>query len=195
MNRLSTAEQNAKSAADSTRRVAWEIVDERLAALSPLLSEMYVRLRPHAAYVDLTYKMRGDVKRFLSFAVGQNINPRFTFSSGQRRALGLAFLLSVHLARPWSHLKTLVLDDPVQHIDDYRALHLVETLAAIRQLGRQVICTVEDTSLAELLCRRLRSTGLGEGLLIELEHDPQQGSVIQRKSAIGPLPTAMLVSA
>src|ERR1019366_1329661 len=43
-NRLGTAAQNAKSAADSIKRVAWEIVDERLAALSPLLSEMYVRL-------------------------------------------------------------------------------------------------------------------------------------------------------
>jgi chromosome segregation protein len=49
-NRLGAAAQNAKSAADSIKRVAWEIVDERLAALSPLLSEMYVRLRPHAAY-------------------------------------------------------------------------------------------------------------------------------------------------
>jgi chromosome segregation protein len=139
--------------------------------------------------------MRGDVKRFLSFAVGDNINPRFTFSSGQRRALGLAFLLSVHLARPWCHLETLILDDPVQHIDDYRALHLIETLAAVRQLGRQIVCTVEDNSLAELLCRRLRSTGIGDGVLLELEHDSEHGSVIRRRQSIGPLPTPMLVSA
>jgi len=28
-----------------------------------------------------------------------------------------------------------LLDDPVQHIDDYRALNLVEVLAAIRRTG------------------------------------------------------------
>ena len=193
ISRLSTAGQNAKSAADSVKRVAWEIVDERLASLSPLLSEMYVRLRPHMAYSDVTYRMRGDVKRFLSFAVGKDINPRFIFSSGQRRALGLAFLLSVYLARPWCYLRTLVMDDPVQHIDDYRSLHLVETLAAIRHLGRQVICTVEDPSLAELLCRRLRATSLGEGMLLELEYDPQQGTLIRKKQDFGPLPRTMLV--
>jgi chromosome segregation protein len=41
-----------------------------------------------------------------------------------------------------------LLDDPVQHIDDYRALNLVEILAAIRRTGRQVIVSVEDTALA-----------------------------------------------
>lgn len=195
ISRLAAAGQNAKTAADSLKRVAWEIVDDRLASLSPLLSEMYVRLRPHMAYSDVSYRMRGDVKRFLSFAVGPGINPRFTFSSGQRRALGLAFLLSVHLARPWCRLRTLVMDDPVQHIDDYRALHLVETLAAIRQLGRQIICTAEDPSLAELLCRRLRASGLGEGTLLELEYDPAKGTLIRRKQDLGPLPRTLLASA
>jgi len=44
-----------------------------------------------------------------------------------------------------------------QHIDDYRALNLVEVLAAVRRQGRQVIVAVEDSALADLLCRRLRS--------------------------------------
>ncbi len=192
---LTTAGQNAKSSGDSIKRVAWEVVDERLASLSPLLSEMYVRLRPHMAYSDLIYRTRGDVKRFLSFSVGRDINPRFTFSSGQSRALGLAFLLSVHLARPWCRLQSLILDDPIQHIDDYRSLHLVETLAAIRQLGRQIICTVEDGALAELLCRRLRAENPGDGILLELEYDPHEGTIVRRRREFSPLPRAMLVSA
>ena len=195
ISRLSIASQNAKSAADVVKRVAWEIVDERLAALSPLLSEMYVRLQPHMAYSDVSYRMRGDVRRFLSFRVGNEINPRFTFSTGQRRALGLAFLLSVYLTRPWCHFETLVMDDPVQHIDDYRSLHLVEALSAIRQLGKQIVCTVEDPALADLLCRRLRSTTVGEGLLIELEYDAQRGIRIHKQRELSPLSRTMLISA
>jgi chromosome segregation protein len=139
--------------------------------------------------------MRGDVKRFLSFVVGDDINPRFTFSSGQRRALGLAFLLAVYLSRPWCKLRTLVLDDPIQHIDDYRALHLAEVLSSIRQLGHQVVCTVEDPNLAELLCRRLRSQELGDGLKVELEYEPGVGAKVKEVSSIAPLPERLLLTA
>ena len=192
---LSKAAQNAKSAADTTKRVSWESVDDCLASLSPLLSELFVRLKPHMDYSEVRYHMRGDVKRFLSFEIGHGINPRFTFSSGQRRALGIAFLLAVHLSRPWCKFRTLVLDDPVQHIDDYRALHFAEVLSSIRQLGHQIVCTVQDPALADLLCRRLRSASIGDGLRIEMEYEPGAGARVKGVQEIGPLPERVLMSA
>ncbi|MCK4830890.1 hypothetical protein KA005_85050, partial [bacterium] len=107
------AEGQAKKAVGVIRRVSGDIVDERLAQLSPLISEIYFRLRPHVDWQDLNYHIRGDVRRFLSFEVGNGLNPSFLFSSGQRRAAGLSFLLAVHLSRQWCRLKTLILDDPV----------------------------------------------------------------------------------
>ena len=192
---LSKAAQNAKSAADTTKRVSWESVDDCLAALSPLLSELFVRLKPHIDYSEVRYHMRGDVKRFLSFEIGQGINPRFTFSSGQRRALGIAFLLAVYLSRPWCKLPTLVLDDPIQHIDDYRALHFAEVLSSVRQMGHQIVCTVQDSALADLLCRRLRSASLGDGLRVEMEYEPGAGARVKDVQEIGPLPERVLMSA
>jgi len=156
--RAQSAVASAKSLEKSVRRSAGEIVDERLARISPLLNEIYQRLRPHANWRSIDYSIRGDVRRFLSLRVGDELNPQFVFSSGQRRAAGLAFLLSVHLARPWSRWETLVLDDPVQHIDDFRALQLVEVLSSFRQVGRQIVVAVEDEALADLLCRRMLST-------------------------------------
>lgn len=153
----------------SVKRVSAEIVDERLAQISPLLSELYERLRPHADWRTIDYSIRGDVRRFLSLKVGDSLNPQFVFSSGQRRAAGLAFLLSVHLARAWTPLCSLLLDDPVQHIDDFRALHLVEVLAALRVEGRQIICAVEDGALADLLCRRLVSRPTEPGRRYDLK--------------------------
>jgi recombinational DNA repair ATPase RecF len=146
-------------------------------------------------YSEVRYHMRGDVKRFLSFEIGHGINPRFTFSSGQRRALGIAFLLAVHLSRPWCKFPTLVLDDPVQHIDDYRALHFAEVLSSIRQLGHQIVCTVQDPALADLLCRRLRSASIGDGLRIEMEYEPGAGARVKGVQEIGPLPERVLMSA
>lgn len=183
--RLRNASEKAKHAADVIRRVTGEIVEERLAELSPLLGEIYLRLRPHVDWEEFSCFMRGDVRRLLSFEVG-GLNPRFFFSSGQRRAAGLAFLLAVHLSRPWCRLETLVLDDPVQHIDDYRTLHLAETLSAVRRLHRQVICTVEDSALAQLLWRRMRSSEGDDGVLVSLKYDPGEGVKLDEISSAPP---------
>lgn len=148
----------ARELEHTVNRASNEILDERLAELSPLLSELYQRLRPHNDWRNIEYRLRGDIRRFLSLSVGEDLNPQFLFSSGQRRVAGLAFLLAVYLSRSWTSWKSLLLDDPVQHIDDYRALNLVEVLAAIRREDGQVICAVEDEALGELLARRLRSS-------------------------------------
>jgi chromosome segregation protein len=181
---LEAAHDRTKRLLSGIRRSVGEVVEERLAALEPLLKDLYGRLRPHNEWTDLTYKVRGDVKKFLSLKVGGEVNPRFTFSSGQRRAIGLAFLLAVHLSRPWCRLKTLVLDDPVQHIDDFRSLHLVEVLAAIRKTGQQIICAVEDEGLADLICRRLRTGTTGEGLLLQMAFRTGEGSTIERAVSV-----------
>jgi chromosome segregation protein len=188
--------QNAVAAAReierSVRRVSAEIIDERLAQISPLLNELYQRLRPHADWRTIDYSIRGDVRRFLSLKVGDGLNPQFVFSSGQRRAAGLAFLLSVHLARGWTPLRSLLLDDPVQHIDDFRALHLVEVLAALRLDGRQIICAVEDASLADLLCRRLVSTANEGGRRLDIGVGLLGATSVVTDQEIYPMPVGVL---
>ena len=169
-------------------------MDERLASISPLLTELYYRLRPHRYWRSIDYMIRGDVRRFLSLRVGEGLNPQFVFSSGERRAAGLAFLLTVSLSRPWCRWQTLVLDDPVQHVDDFRALHLIEVLSALRKGGRQIICAVEDPQLADLLCRRLRSTPEAPGAHVELDSDGN-GARVASRSSIPPLPGSALLSA
>lgn len=193
--RAQAAVAAAKSLEKSVRRSASEIVDERLALISPLLNELYQRLRPHSDWRSIEYSIRGDVRRLLSLKVGNDLNPQFVFSSGQRRAAGLAFLLSVHLARPWAAWETLLLDDPVQHIDDFRALHLVEVLAALRQAGRQVVCAVEDEALADLLCRRLLSTTDQPGCRFTIDTGPSGSALVADRLDILPLPAGVLRSA
>ena len=179
----------------SVKRVHAEIIEERLAQISPLLNELYQRLRPHADWRTIDYRLRGDVRRFLSLKVGDGLNPQFVLSSGQRRAAGLAFLLSVHLARAWARWRTLVLDDPVQHIDDFRALHFVEILAACRLTGQQIVCAVEDQALAKLLCRRLLSTAEQVGRYYEIDLTGRDGvAAVVNKVDIRPLPRDVLQS-
>ena len=196
---LEAAQRASSHQAEATRavrRVAGELVDERLAQLEPLLVELYERLRPHVQWSNVGYRVRGDVRRFMRLTVGEGqLNPRFMFSSGQRRALGLAFLLSVHLSTTWSRWNTLVLDDPMQHVDDYRALHLVEVLGSIRRSGRQILCAVEDRSLADLLARRLATSESQTGSVLELKYELGDGSKIASRNVPRPLKPRLFTAA
>ena len=178
--------ERLQGALSRVRRLAGELTEQRLAGIFPVLTEFYERLQPHPDWPSVEYRMRGDVRKFLSLRVGETANPRFLFSSGQRRTLGLAFLLAVHATTGWCQLDSLLLDDPAQHIDDFRALQLVETLGSIRLLGKQVVTTIEDAALADLLCRRLRSKPGEGGSFLRLEYKLGVGTQIAESRQIDP---------
>jgi chromosome segregation protein len=177
---------------NAAKAVANQILTEQFDTVMPLLKELYQRLRPHTDWREIETDFGGEVRASLNFTVGDGRNPQFLFSSGQRRAAGLAFLLAIHLSRPWCRLRSLLLDDPVQHIDDYRALNLVEVLSAIRRMGRQVIIAVEDPALADLLCRRLRSTPEETGRRFDLSFGHSGSAIIDSCTDVRPLPQQVL---
>ena len=183
--RARKAETVAQALHDAARRAAGENLDRRLDRVLPLMAELYKRFRPHPIWTDIEYSIRGDVRRFLKLQVGDELNPQFLFSSGQRRATGLAFLLSVNVSLAWSRWQSILLDDPVQHVDDFRTVHLAEVLAQFVVEGRQIICAVEDAALADLLCRRLPVQKHGVAKRITLGPD-SEGSLakIQERDLI-----------
>jgi chromosome segregation protein len=193
--KLSAAERAVEASRQmeaAAKTVANEILIEQFDTVMPLLKELYRRLRPHADWTEIESDFGGKIRGSLNFIVGDGHNPQFLFSSGQRRAAGLAFLLAVHLSRPWCAWQSLLLDDPVQHIDDYRALNLVEVLTAIRRTGRQVIVAVEDSALADLLCRRLRSESNAVGRIFELKTSKTGAAEIAKARDVYPMPKLVL---
>jgi DNA repair exonuclease SbcCD ATPase subunit len=193
--KLAAAEKAAEAARQidtSAKTVANEILTEQFDTVMPLLKELYRRLRPHANWAEIESDFGGKIRGSLNFTVGDGHNPQFLFSTGQRRAADLAFLLAVHLSRPWCSWRALLMDDPVQHIDDYRALHLVEVLTAIRRTGRQVIVAVEDVALANVLCRRLRSARGESGRLFQLHTSKTGTAEIAEIHDIYPMPRLVL---
>lgn len=193
LGRARLAETRAKAIYDAARRAAAETLDQRLDRVLPLMSELYKRLRPHPVWSDIEYSVRGDVQRFLKLQVGGDVNPQFVFSSGQRRATGLAFLLSVNLSITWSRWRSILLDDPVQHVDDFRTVHLAEVLAHLCQSGRQIVCAVEDAALADLMCRRLPTSERAPGKHVTLGTDRDGALTVAEEREIAPLSRRALV--
>lgn len=193
LGRARLAETRAKTIHDAARRSAAETLDQQLGRVLPLMSELYKRLRPHPLWGDIEYSVRGDVQRFLKLQVGDGINPQFVFSSGQRRATGLAFLLSVNLSIAWSRWRSILLDDPVQHVDDFRTVHLTEVLAHLCQSGRQIVCAVEDSALADLMCRRLPGSESAQGKHVTLGADRDGALSVINEREIAPMNRRALV--
>jgi len=188
------AESRAQTLHNAARRASGEVLSRRLERVLPLMAELYRRLRPHPVWSEIEYRIRGDVRRFLRLQVGDELNPQFIFSSGQRRATGLAFLLSVNLSLAWSRWRSILLDDPVQHVDDYRSVQLAEVMAQISSGGRQIICAVEDGALADLLCRRLPAEPLRPGKRITLGMSSNGALAKLRDEIIAPLAQHALVT-
>jgi chromosome segregation protein len=191
--RARKAEVNCQAIHDAARRAASETLDRRLEQVLPLMSELYRRLKPHPMWSDIEYSIRGDVRRFMKLQVGNDLNPQFLFSSGQRRATGLAFLLSVNLSLAWSRWRTILLDDPVQHVDDFRSVHLAELLAKLVADGRQIVCAVEDTALAELLARRLPVEKMNAAKRVTLGFDADGALATLSERQLLPLPRNTVV--
>lgn len=179
----------------AAKNEAIQMLTEQFDTIMPLLRELYRRLRPYGEWAEIDADFGGKVRGSLNFLVGDGHNVQFLFSSGQRRAAGLAFLLAIHLSRRWCKWESLLLDDPVQHIDDYRALNLVEVLSAVRRSGRQIVIAVEDTALADVLCRRLRSSVSEKGCRIDLATSKSGAAEIVSTQIIVPMPREVLKSA
>ena len=90
--------------------------------------------------------------------------PRLFLSEAQANVLALSIFLSFSMRQEWSQLDTLLLDDPVQHLDDLDAVALLDNLRAVA-LGhsrrrRQIVVSTCDKNLYLLLLRKMSSIGL-----------------------------------
>lgn len=89
--------------------------------------------------------------------------PYFYLSNAQLNILALAIFLSLGAKQRWSNLNSLLLDDPVQHLDDLDAVAFLDTIRAVA-LGRfgsrkQVILSTCDKNLYGLIIRKFQSLG------------------------------------
>ncbi|NOD62036.1 MULTISPECIES: AAA family ATPase [unclassified Ruegeria] len=193
LSRARQKEADAKELFDSVRKASNDALNQRLDRILPLITELYARLRPHPNFQDIKYKIRGELRRHLSFSVGDDINPQFVFSSGQRRATGLAFLIAVNLSMAWSRWSSILLDDPVQHIDDFRSVHLAELLGKLVSEGKQVICAVEDPALADLISRKIPVSGSGVAKRIKLGIGENGRVVVSDQSDLLPMRSSVLI--
>jgi len=93
--------------------------------------------------------------------------PHFFLSNAQANVLALSLFLSFNRAQRWAKLETILLDDPVQHLDDLDAVAFLDTLRSVALGGlgprKQVLLSTCNQNLYLLMIRKfgvLESEGL-----------------------------------
>lgn len=182
LNRLATAKTEADRRIDvakdlvrRARNIRTEIVRKVFNDdLNALWRNLFIRLAPDEAFVPrfaLPSSSTGPVEAVLETvhrSGGTGGNPRAMLSAGNLNTAALTLFLSLHLAvRP--QLPWLIIDDPVQSMDEIHIAQFAALLRSLKQTGRQIIIAVHERSLFEYLTLELSPTFLDDRLItIEL---------------------------
>jgi len=139
-----------------------KVVERRLKAHQPEIVRLFKGMIP-CSYdfedVPIVRDDRGVHLGLVYHGIGKSSGePRLFLSSAQANVLALAVFLSLARHQHWSHLNSLLLDDPVQHLDDLDAVAFLDCLRSIsleqKDTGKQIIMSTCDKNLYLMMIRK-----------------------------------------
>lgn len=147
---------------EQLRTAASDVVSARLDQIEPLLARIYATADPHPSFRVvklLTTIVRGRGRLNTEVrdpsALVASESPATVLSSSQMNALAVSIFLALNLGVPSLPIQTVMLDDPLQSLDDVNLLGLVDLLRRTRD-QRQLIVSTHDARFGRLLARKLR---------------------------------------
>lgn len=125
-----------------------------------LFNKIYESLNPHRRFKNMDFDV--DVKRdkvLINFNASHSSikgRPEFLFSSAQLNTFGVSMFLSMALRQNWLDLDTVLLDDPIQNLDDINVLSLIDLLRSLLDIktGKQIIMSTHDERFYNLIRRK-----------------------------------------
>jgi DNA repair exonuclease SbcCD ATPase subunit len=172
LNRDLEAGRIATEIAKELKRASDDLVSLRLDEIQPLLDHLYAAVDPHPTFRSLRLATRVHYGHprldpiIADEGAGIEVkNPSLTLSTSQSNALAVVIFLAFSLGLSPSALDTLLLDDPLQNLDDIHLLGLVDVLRNVRS-RRQLLVTTHDRAFARLLARKLRVSSPGDAVLV-----------------------------
>ncbi|AWB86159.1 AAA family ATPase [Mycetocola zhujimingii] len=179
--RVDSAVRLSKSAVELRTRIVEQVFDS---TLNGTWRDLFTRLAPEEPYIPEFVTSDGPRSGVSLRAVNKRTKmagpPGLVLSAGNLNTAALTLFLSLN-ATAKSSVELLLLDDPVQAMDD---VHVAQFSALLRSfahdLGRQVVIAVHERSLFEYLSLELAPASVGESLVtIELSRAPGQETDLQ----------------
>jgi exonuclease SbcC len=149
-----------------------------LAAIQECVNDLYPHRHLNEVEIDFGEGELLVKDRWLT----KGVRPQDYSSTGQANVLALSVFLGLALRQTFSLARFLLLDEPVQNLDD---LHFLAFLTLLKRvaLSRQVIISTADSNVTEILRRQLRSWSTEKRTWCEYEwvaFDPKIGPTINK---------------
>jgi DNA repair exonuclease SbcCD ATPase subunit len=163
----SAREEEARVLQRAATRSATAVADVRFRLLAPLISDIFLRLDPHPIFKTLDFSLGVYRERGVATPVVRDdelsveADPLVVFSSSQANVAALSYFLALGWAAGREAMPFVLLDDPLQSLDDVNALAFADLCRHIRR-QRQLIVSTHDPRLASLLERKLAPRAEGE---------------------------------
>lgn len=196
-------QQHSAELLDALKSDSESFLNDRLRAMHPVLEQLYAAIDPHPTLQQLQLETRNWYgKNRLSAILMDSVSdvrvddPGRTLSTSQANALAVTLFLGFNLGLSPTQVESVVLDDPLQNLDDVHLLGLVDLLRRI-QPHRQLILTTHDAGFAELLCRKMRPLKSDDRLtLLRIEQWDRQGPrLVQETPTPDPQPMKLIATA
>jgi len=128
-----------------------------------LFNQIYELLNPHRRFkiidfnVDVTHNKIGI--NFNAKHSKINARPEFLFSSAQLNTFGICMFLSMALRQNWLDLDTILIDDPIQNLDDINILSFIDFLRSLldsEAAKKQILISTHDERFYDLMIRKFQ---------------------------------------
>lgn len=157
---LARRQVDAKTFVDATTAARVEVGRERVERLQPLVADIYSRLDPHPSFKELgiehdIYRARGMMSIVAKDPLtGSEEKPVLIFSSSQANVAALSYFLALGWTAGEAGVPFVLLDDPLQSMDDVNVLGFADLCRFIR-MRRQLLLSTHERRFALLLARKL----------------------------------------
>lgn len=155
-----TRAKTLKALSEHTIEARVEVTEARLRSIQPLVANIFQRLDPHPSFKTIdfeldTYYRKGTSSPLVIDRV-ENItaDPLLVFSTSQANIVALSYFIAMSLSAEERGLPFLLLDDPVQSMDDVNVLGFADLCRHLR-LRRQLIVSTHERRFSSLLERKL----------------------------------------
>lgn len=145
---------------EQTLKARVEVTEGRLRSIQPLVANIFQRLDPHPAFktvefeLDTYYRKGTTSPRVIDQVENISADPLLIFSTSQANIVALSYFIAMSLSSEERGLPFLLLDDPVQSMDDVNVLGFADLCRHLR-LRRQLIVSTHERRFASLLERKL----------------------------------------
>jgi DNA repair exonuclease SbcCD ATPase subunit len=182
--------QLAGAVLEGLRNAASEVVAAQLEDLDPLLQRIYATADPHPSFrvVRLLSKIargRGRLNAAILDPSADLVSesPEAVLSSSQMNALAVSLFLALNFGVPTLPMRAVMLDDPLQSLDDVNLLGLIDLLRRSKD-QRQLLVSTHDLNFGRLLARKLRAVSDTQRTrVIELSAWAPDGPVVDQYEA------------